>query len=87
MAAENKTPETTQTNGKAEKTPAELFEASVAVVGKKAKEIAQQVRSYKQGESELRELIMQVELGQIQFNRLVGKMAAAYKAATPAKPE
>jgi len=77
MAAEK----TANGNGaaKVEKTPEELFEASVNTVGKKAKEIATRVREWKSGESELRELLMQVELGQIQFNRAFSKMVEAHK--------
>ena len=58
------------------------FDASLRTVGGRARDIAKAIKDYRNGESELDEVILEVQLGQRKLAKALTAMAAAHKTFT-----
>lgn len=72
-------------NTKVEKAPLtaeEIFENTAKVVAARARDIAKSVKLWRDGESELEDLILEVQLGQRKMQKALAAMAQAHKTLT-----
>lgn len=68
---------------KVEKTPPtneEIFDSTLKLVAARARDIAKAVKAYKDEETDIEELTLEVQLGQRKLSKALASMAQAYKA-------
>ncbi len=65
---------------KAPLTPEQVFEVTTKIVGDRARDITKAVRLYRAEESDIEEVVLEVQLGQRKLQKAMVAMGAAHKA-------